>query len=116
MPGGTPAEILFIWPLGFLHKHHVAVQDGRAAVLHPAFRLGGLANAGWAEEDDSAAVVVDEGGMELDHVALDGVGEEDLVGENLEAEGVAQGEDGAVGPSRFYKKDIALKPIHTPFF
>ena len=53
--------------------------------MHPSFRLGGLADAGRAEEDDAAAVVIDERGMELDHVALDGVGEEDLVGEDLEA-------------------------------
>lgn len=75
VPRGSPAEKRF---LGLLHKDDIAVDDESVSVLIPKLRLGCLSDTGRAEEHQAVPLVVDEGTVELDHVALDGVGVEDF--------------------------------------
>ena len=75
MPGGAPGRIA---RGRALDKADIAVDDGGTAVLRPALGLGGLADAGRPQKQDAAAVVVNGGAVELDHLAADGVGVEKL--------------------------------------
>lgn len=76
VPGSTPGGV----PLRrALNKANVPIDDSSPPVLRPAFRLRSLADTGRAEEQDSSAVVIDGGTMELEHLTLYGVGVEKSV-------------------------------------
>ena len=62
----------------FLHKDNIAIDNQGVPILIPEFCLGGFSDAGRAEKHQAVTSVVDEGTVELDHVALDGVGVEEL--------------------------------------